>query len=263
MFEDSLIELETRKHPRRRRWALFPLAVALHLAALVSVTFAGYWQVSELPEPPTNDVLFVTMAPPPPPPPAGSGRTATPTARPAVEPPASVAPEQPVQPVDTPEDLPDPVPGDQVAEVETPGGHPDGVDGGQEGGRQDGVVGSTGTGPVGSIGIGITAALPPAPVEEQPIRVYGAVQRPELLHGSQPRYSEMARRARIQGTVILEAVIDQQGRVTDLRVLKGLPMGLDQSALDAVREWRFKPATLEGRPVKVFYTLTVNFQIQS
>ncbi|HEX7182596.1 MAG TPA: TonB family protein, partial [Thermoanaerobaculia bacterium] len=198
------------------------------------------------------------------PPPAGSGRTSTPTVKPTVKPPTPVAPEQPVQPDDMPEDLPDPVPGDQVAEVETSGGQPDGVDGGQEGGQKDGVVGSTGTGPVGSIGIGIgiTAAPSPAPVEDQPIRVFGAVKRPEMLSGAQPRYSETARRARIQGTVILEAVIDQKGRVTDLRVLKSLPMGLDQSALDAVREWRFRPATLEGRPVKVYYTLTVNFQIQ-
>jgi protein TonB len=262
MFESSLIDLEAKKHPRRRRWTLFPLAIALHLVALVSFTFAGYWQVSEVPEPPTSDVLFVTMEPPPPPPPAGGGRTPTPTVKPTVKPPTPPTPEQTVQPDDTPEDLPDPVPGDQVADMETSGGHPDGVDGGQEGGQKDGVIGSTGTGPIGSIGIGTTTVLP-APAEDQPIRVFGAVKRPEMLSGAQPRYTEPARRARIQGTVILEAVIDQKGRVTDLRVLKGLPLGLDQSALDAVRDWRFKPATLEGRPVRVFYTLTVNFQIQS
>ncbi|HEX7184314.1 MAG TPA: hypothetical protein VF756_20970, partial [Thermoanaerobaculia bacterium] len=196
MFESSLIDLEARKHPRRRRWALFPLAIALHLGALVSFTFAGYWQVSEVPEPQLIPIRWVRIGddPPPSPPPAGSGRTSTPTVKPTVKPPTPVAPDQSVQPKDTPEDLPDPVPGDQVADVETSGGHPDGVDGGQEGGQKDGVVGSTGTGPVGSIGIGITGTLPPAPVEDQPIRVFGAVKRPEMLSGAQPRYSETARR---------------------------------------------------------------------
>lgn len=263
MFESSLIELEAKKHPRRRRWTLFPLAIALHLVALVSFTFAGYWQVSDVKEPQINVVFVGHQEPPSPPPPKGSGRTSTPTVKPTVKPPTPVAPDQPVQPKDTPVDLPPPVPGDEVAEVETSGGHPDGVDGGQEGGQKDGVIGSTGTGPVGPIGIGTTTVLPPAPVEDQPIRVFGAVKRPEMLSGAQPRYTEPARRARIQGTVILEAVIDQKGLVTDLRVLKSLPLGLDQSALDAVRDWRFRPATLEGRPVKVYYTLTVNFQIQS
>ncbi len=62
--------------------------------------------------------------------------------------------------------------------------------------------------------------------------------------------------------MIVEAIIDEHGDVANVRVLKGLPMGLDQSAVDAVRAWKFKPSTLEGRPVKVYYVLTVNFKVE-
>ena len=65
-----------------------------------------------------------------------------------------------------------------------------------------------------------------------------------------------------QAFVIIEAIIDERGNVTNARVLKGLPMGLDRSALEAVQKWKFKPATFQGRAVKVYYTLTVNFQVQ-
>jgi protein TonB len=86
--------------------------------------------------------------------------------------------------------------------------------------------------------------------------------RPVIVHSVQPRYTELARRAGIQGTVIVEAVIDQKGQVTNVRVLRGLPMGLDRAAVEAIQQWRFKPALLDDRPVKVFFTLTVNFSIQ-
>ena len=56
--------------------------------------------------------------------------------------------------------------------------------------------------------------------------------------------------------------IDTAGNVTNVRVLKGLPMGLDKAAVEAVQRWKFKPATLEGKAVKVYYVLTVNFQVQ-
>ncbi|MFY9822764.1 MAG: energy transducer TonB [Thermoanaerobaculia bacterium] len=72
-------------------------------------------------------------------------------------------------------------------------------------------------------------------------------------------YTELARRARVTGTVILEAVIDEHGDVTDAKVLKVLPMGLSQAALDAVKTWKFKR---EGQPVPVYYVMTVNFQME-
>jgi protein TonB len=108
----------------------------------------------------------------------------------------------------------------------------------------------------------IVPLLAAAAVAEEPLRVGGDVTRPEKLTAPPPVYTELARRGRVQGTVIVESVIDAEGNVTKTRVLKGLPMGLDQVALDAVQKWKFKPATLKGEPVKVYYTLTVNFKLQ-
>lgn len=102
----------------------------------------------------------------------------------------------------------------------------------------------------------------PNPVpEEEALRVSGSVTRPQLLFRSRPEYTIEARKARLQGTVICEAVIDRDGCVQQARVLKGLPMGLDQAALDAIKQWVFLPARLDGKPVAVFYVLTTNFQI--
>lgn len=64
------------------------------------------------------------------------------------------------------------------------------------------------------------------------------------------------------GVVIVEAVIDEQGNVKDIKVLKGLPKGLDEAAVEAVRSWRFTPATMDGTPVPVYYTLTVSFTLE-
>lgn len=104
----------------------------------------------------------------------------------------------------------------------------------------------------------VAAQAPPA---GEPYRVGDNVTRPEKLSGAPPMYTEVARKARVQGVVILEAIIDELGDVVNARILKGLPMGLDKSALEAVKTWKFKPATLDGRPVKVYYTLTINFQV--
>jgi len=78
-----------------------------------------------------------------------------------------------------------------------------------------------------------------------------------------PAYTEIARLARIQGLVVLRATIDRDGRVTDARIEKGLGFGLDEASLETVRRWTFEPATLRGRPVAVFYYLTVRFELRS
>lgn len=108
---------------------------------------------------------------------------------------------------------------------------------------------------------GIPEGPPPAE-PEGPIRVGGDVQPPVKISAPSPQYTEIARKARIQGVVIVEAIIDKQGSVTNVKVLKGLPMGLDSAAADAVKKWKFKPATLNGKPVAVIYNLTVNFRLQ-
>jgi TonB family protein len=111
-------------------------------------------------------------------------------------------------------------------------------------------------------GTAASAQEPPRPADE-PLRVGEGITRPEKISGAAPVYTELARRARVSGTVITEAIIDEQGDVVNVRVLKGLPMGLDQAAVDAVKTWKFKPATVEGRPVKVYYVLTVNFHVEN
>jgi len=88
------------------------------------------------------------------------------------------------------------------------------------------------------------------------------MSRPEPLQPIRPQYTEVARRAGLQGTVIVEAVIDEKGRAIDVRILRGLAMGLDRAAVEAIERCPFRPAMMAGRPVKVYFNLTVNFTIQ-
>ena len=109
----------------------------------------------------------------------------------------------------------------------------------------------------------LLAAVSQAQPAGTPYRVEGDVKRPEKISGSPPAYTVEARKDRVTGVVILETVIDEQGDVTEVRILKGLPGGLDQAAVEAVRTWKFNPATLDGRPVPVYYILTVNFTLET
>jgi TonB family protein len=95
---------------------------------------------------------------------------------------------------------------------------------------------------------------------EQAIRVAGGVHPPELI-GRQvtARMPSQARKAGVRGTVIVEVVVDQEGCVRNSKILKGLPLGIDTAVLATVRSWAFRPATLKGSPVAVYYTLLVSF----
>lgn len=84
---------------------------------------------------------------------------------------------------------------------------------------------------------------------------------PVKVHGVNPEYTDVAREARIQGVVILRTAIDQEGNVADVKVLKGLRMGLTEAAVDAVKQWKFEPATIDGEPIPVGYNVTVNSQL--
>lgn len=89
----------------------------------------------------------------------------------------------------------------------------------------------------------------------------GPVTAPQKLSSPQPQYTEEARKARIQGVVIVQAVINCHGLVEDVTILKSLDPGLDRNCVDAISRWRFEPATQNGKPVSVYYNLTVNFRL--
>ncbi|MFA6955701.1 MAG: energy transducer TonB [Thermoanaerobaculia bacterium] len=95
----------------------------------------------------------------------------------------------------------------------------------------------------------------------EPLRVGGLVKAPVIIERVEIAYPKRAREVGIQGVVIVEAVIGRDGRVKSVRVLKTLPLGLEEAAVAAVKQWTFKPATLEGKPVDVLYTLAVNAKL--
>jgi len=104
---------------------------------------------------------------------------------------------------------------------------------------------------------------PPAPVEDTgPIRVGGQIKEPRKIHEVKPIYPEIARKARMEGVVILEITVDKQGNVRDVKILRSLPMGLTEAAVEAVKQWKYEPSTLNGRPVEVLVTVTVTFRLQ-
>ena len=110
--------------------------------------------------------------------------------------------------------------------------------------------------------IGIDWVVPPPPVEEGPVEYRLEMERPIRISGEDPQYTEMARRVRLEGVVILRAVITREGRVRDLSVVKPLGLGLEESALSAVEKWRFEPARLHGEPIDVVYRVTVRFRLR-
>ena len=94
------------------------------------------------------------------------------------------------------------------------------------------------------------------------VRISGGITPPEKIYAPTPRYTEEGRQSRTQGVVILEAVVDAEGNVHDVKVLKGLPNGLSESAVETALEWKYKPALLDGQPIAVFLNLTIRFTLQ-
>jgi protein TonB len=118
---------------------------------------------------------------------------------------------------------------------------------------------------VGSVdGIGIAErppAAPPAPTPRDPQRLHQGIQAPRKTVDVAPRYPALAREIRIEGTVILDVIIDEHGVVTSTRILKSVAF-LDQAATDAVRQWKFTPARLNGEAIPIVMTVTVTFRLQ-
>ncbi|HYL78401.1 MAG TPA: TonB family protein [Bryobacteraceae bacterium] len=93
-------------------------------------------------------------------------------------------------------------------------------------------------------------------------RIGGGVTAPRVIYKVEPQYTEQARNARFEGTVILFVVITPDGHATEIKVLRPLGMGLDQAAIDCVKKWKFRPGLKEGNPVPVQATIEVNFRIR-
>lgn len=181
--------------------------------------------------------------PPPPPPPAGARRVVP---RPAPPPPVESG--QLIAPVEVPDALPVPESGLDLG-LGIEGGVPGGVEGGVPGGVVGGIVGGLPSGP------------PPAP-PPRVVRVGGQISAPELLRRVDPVYPSLARDARVEGIVILEARVDTRGRVAEVQVLRGQPL-LNEPAVEAVRQWRYRPLLLNGEPTEFILTVTVNFRLKT
>jgi TonB family protein len=123
-----------------------------------------------------------------------------------------------------------------------------GIGSGKGGGVGSGSGGGVGPGSGGGIGGGV-------------YRIGGGVSSPALVYKVEPEYSEEARKAKFQGTVLLSVIVDDKGNPRDIKVLRPLGLGLDEKAIEAVQKWRFRPGYLNGKPVAVAAQIEVNFRL--
>jgi periplasmic protein TonB len=257
MFLDTSMTALNQRRNRKRAW-LLTCSVALHGLALASFAGAQMWRIEAIGEPPTNDVFQVMLPPPveagaPAPPPRHAEAPRQPQAPPAprTAPPTLAQPD----PAVTPPRAPQP-PVDTVSLADRPPMATDPVD-----------TAPSDVGPFigkGARRIGDGWTQGPDLGDDRALPIGGPISRPQIVPGTkvQPHYTELARQARLQGVVLLEATIDERGNVVDVHVLKGLRMGLDDEAVKAVSQWKYTPALLHGRPVKVYFDLTVQFEVR-
>jgi TonB family protein len=106
-----------------------------------------------------------------------------------------------------------------------------------------------------------TATPEGGPTRSGVYKVGNGVTPPVPTHRQEPKYSEQARKAKYQGTVVLYVEVDPTGHPRNIRVIRSLGLGLDEKAVEAVNKWRFKPGTKDGKPVTVAATIEVNFRL--
>lgn len=278
-FFDQLVVSGAKQRGAKRKLTL-PMSIAIHAFVIAGIILVPLLITPDLPAPAKGAInaFFVEAAapPPPPPPPPAAAAPKPAEVKPKIEQPKIVPQETPkfVAPIETPPEVPqeaaaDPGLGEGVPEGVV-GGVPEGVVGGVEGGVAGGVLGGVPGGEVGGTGTGTPEPAPtpeatPTPEPEKPsgpIRVGGQIKAPSKLKDVAPKYSDMARQARVQGVVVLECVINPEGRVTNVKVLRGSPL-LDDSAVEAVKQWVYSPTLLNGQPVAVVMTVTVNFKLSN
>ncbi len=240
MFEDSLIESGNKLKTKRGRTTAFSFmleAVVVGVLVLIPLLFTEALPKAQL--------MMALVAPPPPPPPP--------------PPPAEVHVVKQVQTdivngqLRTPTKIPKKI--EMIKEEEAPppmmsgvvGGVPGGVPGGQMGGVMGSIIGSANT------------AIPRAATPTR-VRVSAGVTQGMVIRKVNPTYPQIAKTARVQGQVVLQAVISKEGTIEGLKVISGHPL-LTQSAVDAVKQWRYRPYILNGEPVEVDTTVTVIFSL--
>jgi protein TonB len=242
MFEDSLIESGNRFKTKRLSTTILSFSLQVGLICILILIPLIY--TDALPK--TQLMTFLVAPPPPPPPP----------------PPPAAAPVKVVKmqselvngQLRTPTKIPEKV--QMIKEEEAPpdlgaGGVPGGVPGGIPGGSAGGVIGGI---------ISSTPVAVPKVATPQRVRVSQGVSQGLLIRRVQPNYPPLAKQARIQGQVVLQAEISKDGTIQNLQLISGHPM-LAPAAIEAVKQWRYKPYLLNGEPVAVETTVLVNFSL--
>jgi periplasmic protein TonB len=238
MFNE-LLESSTQKKKTNTGWSVIVSAI-VQIAALSILILIPLIYTQALPKAMLS-TLLVAPPPPPPPPPPPVKAVIKPVAR-------LITSGKLVQPRAIPKEVA------VFKEAELP---PDITNNNN---NQSGVFG-------GIPGQGLMAGAPPVappPKAAPPARIKqgGEVTAASIITQTRPVYPPLARQARIQGTVVLHAIIDKEGKVAQLEVVSGHPL-LVQSALDAVKQWRYKPTQLNGEPVEVDTTIQVTFTMGS
>ena len=244
MFEDSLVE-SSGKLKTKRGWTT-SLSFIIQIALLGVLVLIPLIYTEALPK---QAMATFLVAPPPPPPPP-----------PPPQPIQQVKVQKVVSEIEnnalrTPTKIPDKI--KMVKEEDTPppqqnfAGVVGGVSSGAPGGQIGGVIG----GIVGSAPVAVPKVAAP-----QKVRISSGVMQGQLLNKVTPQYPQIAKAARISGKVVLAATISKNGTIEGLHVVSGHPM-LVNAAMDAVKQWRYKPYILNGEPVEVETTIEVNFNM--
>jgi periplasmic protein TonB len=223
--------------------ATLPIAYIFEVIVIGVLIIVPLMQTDALPK--AQLMTFLAAPPPPPPPPPP----------PAKAPPIVVHHVSVADLMKAPTVIPKTISKIKEQPVVQSAGVVGGVAGGMPGGSAGGVLG----GIIGGVSAG-PPPPPPPPKAPQRIRVGGQVENAKLIYHPNPEYPPLAKMARIQGTVRLEAIIAKDGTIQDLKVLSGHPL-LVKSALDAVKQWRYQPTLLNGEPVEVVTEIDVNFTL--
>ena len=246
---DALIESSYGRE--RRKSGIFFVSLVVHAIILAVVVLIPLIYYQALPQ---HELLTFLAAPPPPPPPPPPPAAPRPVQKVQV---VRLDPNKFMAPTEIPKEIPPPI--DDILVMSSldlsssgvPGGIPGGVIGDVPGGVAGGVLG----------GIPGAPPPPPPPKPKAAIRVGGNVQNSKLIQKIDPIYPELAKRARVAGFVLLQVTVDEQGMVSGIKLIRGHPL-LNQSAIDAVGQWRYSPTLLNGEPVPVIATVTVNYVLQ-